>query len=70
MSVAVIHADKPARTIRRLSAQSVVQAFGYLLGKSPQLAAGQLRAARQVRQNRDALIAAAEQNRSIAAAAP
>ena len=35
MSVAVIHAEKPARTIRRLGAQSVVQAFGYLLGKSP-----------------------------------
>lgn len=64
MSVAVMHAEKPGRAIARLSVQSVVQALGYLLGKSPQLAAGQLRAAAQVRQHRDTLVKAADKNRS------
>lgn len=51
MSVVVMHSANPGRTIARLSAQSVLGALGYLLGKSPSLAAGQLRAASQLRRN-------------------
>lgn len=56
MSLVVMHSDKPGRTIARLSAQSVGSALGYLAGKSPRLAAGQLRAAAQVRKNRNSLL--------------
>lgn len=60
MSVIVMHAERPRRTIARLRAQSLFQAAGYLLGKSPHLAAGQLRAAAQIRANRDHLVEVAE----------
>ncbi len=64
MAVVVMHSDKPERTIARLSAQSVVQAVGYLLGKSPRLAAGQLRAAAEIRRNRAHLVEAARKSTS------
>lgn len=62
MSVIVMHSDKPGRTLARLRVQSLLQAFGYLLGKSPGMAAGQLRAAAEVRANREHLVAAAERS--------
>lgn len=60
MAVVVMHARNPASKIARLSIQSLFTAFGLLLGKSPRLAAGQLRAARQVRQDRSHLIEVAQ----------
>ena len=61
MSVVVMHSDRPNRTIARLGVQSVFQAFGYLLGKSPRMASGQLRAAAQLRRNREHLTEMAQQ---------
>ena len=69
MAVAVMHSRRPARTITRISAQSVVTAFGYLLGKSPSLAGSQLRAAAQLRRHKDDLVAAAASRESEATAA-
>lgn len=60
MAVVVKHAANPGRAVARLSAQSVLQSFGYLLGKSPSLARGQLRAAAELRALRPALQASAE----------
>ena len=55
MAVVTMHSANPGRTIARLSAQSVVKALGFLIGKSPSQAAGQLRAAAELRRNRKQL---------------
>lgn len=62
MAVATAHAAKPARRIARISVQSVAGAFGYLLGKSPSMASGRLKAAAQLRRQKPALLAAAAKN--------
>lgn len=64
MAVVVMHSERPGRTIARLRFQSLISAFGYLIGKSPSLAAGQLRASAQIGRDRVRLIQAAEQRRA------
>jgi len=63
MSVVVLHSDRPGRTITRLRVQSVARSLGYLLGKSPQMASGQLRAAAELGRNRVQLTELAQQYR-------
>ncbi|MFB9620371.1 glycosyltransferase [Brooklawnia cerclae] len=58
MSVVTMHAEKPGRTVSRLWLQSVVSSIGFLLGKSPSLAASRMKAAFQLVGRRRMLVAA------------
>lgn len=66
MAVAVIHSRKPARRIAAIQIQSVLIALGYLLGKSPYLAAEQLRAAASLSHRKAELLAMAARRREQA----
>ncbi len=66
MSVVVLHSPHPRRTIARLYLQALVNAVGYLLGKSPSLALGQLRAVVALSRRRPVLIERVRQ-RAVAA---
>lgn len=59
MMVVAKHSENPGHVIRRMRRKSFGQAIGFLLGKSPSMARGQLRATARLVADREKIIAAA-----------